>query len=157
MPADVALRNLPESKESESVLIVSPFSEEIAFLREALDRGQWSVVGVESRREARGFLSGNPVSVVVSESRLSDGGWQDVLKDVAALPDAPHLIVTSDLADERLWAEALSRGAYDVLAKPFHRSEIRRIVSLALSSWRQSRGHLRSLPAAIMTAGQLAG
>jgi len=36
--------------------------------------------------------------------------------------------VTSRLADERLWAEALNLGAYDVLAKPFDSTEAMRVV-----------------------------
>ena len=43
------------------------------------------------------------------------------------------MIVTSRLADERLWAEALNLGAYDVLAKPFDRTEAMRVVAAA---WR---------------------
>jgi DNA-binding NtrC family response regulator len=52
--------------------------------------------------------------------------------------DAPALIVTCRLADERLWAEALNLGAYDVLAKPFDRDEVLRSVSLAWLNWHQN-------------------
>ena len=51
------------------------------------------------------------------------------------LQDAPAVIVTSRLADNRLWAEALSLGAYDVLAKPFNPDEVLRTVSLAWRDW----------------------
>ena len=51
------------------------------------------------------------------------------------LEDAPALIVTSRLADDRLWAEALNLGAYDVLAKPFNHDEVLRSVSLAWLNW----------------------
>ena len=46
-----------------------------------------------------------------------------------------RLIVTSRLADDRLWAEALNLGAYDVLAKPFERMELVRSVSSAWLHW----------------------
>ena len=39
------------------------------------------------------------------------------------------------LADERLWAEALNLGAYDVLAKPFGRTEAMRVVAAAWRAW----------------------
>jgi hypothetical protein len=39
--------------------------------------------------------------------------------------------VTSRLADERLWAEALNLGAWDVLAKPFDADEVIRIGKIA--------------------------
>jgi FixJ family two-component response regulator len=51
------------------------------------------------------------------------------------MANAPSLIVTSRLADDRLWAEALNLGAYDVLAKPFERLELVRSVSSAWLHW----------------------
>jgi len=39
------------------------------------------------------------------------------------------------VADEQLWAEALNLGAWDVLAKPFVRSEVIRSVKLAWDHW----------------------
>jgi DNA-binding NtrC family response regulator len=153
MPKDVALRNLPEPKGPETVLVVNPYEEEVSFLRNALESSKWNVVGRKSRREALRVLFDQPVPVLVTESRLSDGVWKDVLGDVSNLQDPPKIIVTSDLGDERLWAEALSCGAYDVLAKPFHRSEIRRIISLAWNGWRQARERLTAITPAVMVAG----
>jgi len=34
------------------------------------------------------------------------------------------LIVTSRVADARLWAEVLNLGGFDVIAKPFHAPEV---------------------------------
>jgi DNA-binding response OmpR family regulator len=62
-----------------------------------------------------------------------------MLEHISRLPDAPLLIVTSRLADERLWAEALNLGAYDVLAKPFDTAEVVRVVSLAWQHWHTRR------------------
>jgi len=60
---------------------------------------------------------------------------RDVLEQVTILPDPPSFIVTSRLADERLWAEALNLGAYDVLAKPFDSTEAMRVVGAAWRAW----------------------
>jgi DNA-binding response OmpR family regulator len=73
--------------------------------------------------------------VVVCERDLPPGSWKDVLEQVTILPDPPSLIVTSRLADERLWAEALNLGAYDVLTKPFDRTEAMRVVGAAWRAW----------------------
>ena len=56
--------------------------------------------------------------------------------ELRTLPDPPFLIVASRLADERLWAEALNLGAYDVLAKPFDSTEVTRIVGMAWLRWK---------------------
>jgi DNA-binding response OmpR family regulator len=53
-------------------------------------------------------------------------------------------MVTSRLADERLWAEALNLGAYDVLAKPFDGREVIRILSLAWQHWQDRHGFYSS-------------
>ncbi len=58
-----------------------------------------------------------------------------MLNHLSLFPDPPLLIVTSRLADERLWAEALNLGAWDVLAKPFDADEVIRIVTIACQHW----------------------
>ena len=77
--------------------------------------------------------------VVICERDLPFGSWKDLLQEIQTLPDPPLLIVTSRLADEGLWAEALNLGAYDVLAKPFDRKEVTRVVSLAWRWWSSER------------------
>jgi DNA-binding response OmpR family regulator len=80
------------------------------------------------------------VPVVVCESDLQPGTWKEVLEELRTLPDPPLLIVTSRIADERLWAEALNLGAYDVLAQPFDGTEVTRIVGMAWLRWNDRHG-----------------
>ena len=54
-------------------------------------------------------------------------------------------------ADERLWAEALNLGAYDVLAKPFDRTEVMRVVSMAWMHW--SARYVVAPERSLVTAG----
>jgi len=49
------------------------------------------------------------------------------------------MIVTSDHAESSLWADVLNLGAYDVLAKPFDKSEVIRVISLAWLEWRDDK------------------
>ena len=51
------------------------------------------------------------------------------------MPLPPKLIVTCRLADERLWAEVLNLGGFDVLAQPFYAREVVRSVNSACSHW----------------------
>lgn len=80
-------------------------------------------------------MSQEKIPIVICESNLLPGTWQDMLHCLRLLSDPPFLIVTSRLADGHLWAEALNLGAYDVLAKPFDKDEVVRIVSLAWQHW----------------------
>jgi DNA-binding NtrC family response regulator len=78
-----------------------------------------------------------PFAVVLCNDELQQGtSWHQVLHAIGSLPAAPLLIVTSRLADESLWAEALNLGAWDVLAKPFDEQEVTRVVSSACYQWR---------------------
>jgi len=67
---------------------------------------------------------------------LRPGTWKELLEQITLLPDPPVLLVASRLADECLWAEALNRGVYDVLAIPFDPQEVLRYVSLAWQHWK---------------------
>jgi DNA-binding response OmpR family regulator len=55
--------------------------------------------------------------------------------DAKAAAQPPLMIVTSRLADEYLWSEALHHGAYDVLSKPFDPDELNRVLTLASLKW----------------------
>jgi DNA-binding response OmpR family regulator len=92
--------------------------------------------------EAARSLVAEEHAVVICERELADGNWYDLLECALKLDRPPLLLVMSKQADERLWSEVLNLGGYDVLLKPFDRSEVTRVVSMA---WRQWCGvHRRS-------------
>jgi len=80
-------------------------------------------------------LRDHDIGVVVCERDVKPGTWVDMLEHLRQWPNPPSLIVTSRLADERLWSEALNLGAWDVLAKPFDRIEVLRSVKSAWNHW----------------------
>jgi DNA-binding response OmpR family regulator len=70
--------------------------------------------------------------VVLTDSSLPEGEcWKDVLRFAQETSDKLPVIVSSRLADERLWAEVLNLGGYDLLVKPFIATEVRNVVSMA--------------------------
>jgi DNA-binding response OmpR family regulator len=85
--------------------------------------------------------------LVLCDRDLFPGSWKEMLDGMKRLSDPPLLIVTSRLADEQLWAEALNLGAYDVLAKPFEVTEVHRILSLAWLHWRRLHERVQPLNA----------
>ena len=60
----------------------------------------------------------------------------------ALMQTPPLIIVTSRLADERLWAEVLNLGGFDVLSRPYDAREVRHVIAQAWRSW-----HSRPRPA----------
>ena len=122
-----------------TVLSVSPNDEDCASL-ERIFKSSWTVIARATVASALVRAAGNTNSNRNLRLRYLFGY---VGRDVGAnslLPDPPLLIVTSRLADERLWAEALNLGAWDVLAKPFEADEVIRIVSIAGQHWQDRHG-----------------
>ncbi|HTQ55675.1 MAG TPA: response regulator [Bryobacteraceae bacterium] len=108
---------------------------------------EWEVRDVSSCREAVQALDEQGFGVCICAGAMEDGDWRSVLAGFERRADAPNLIVTSRLADERLWAEVLNLGGYDVLAQPFDRDEVLRVAFLAGAMWRRG-GRLQQAHAA---------
>ena len=118
-----------------SLLAVSARREDHVVLKQVLCDTNWELREARTYRDALTILCHDRMPVVICESWLPDGNWKDVLSQVAVLPDAPRLIVTSREPDERLWAEVLNMGGYDVLTTPFDQNELRQAISGAWQSW----------------------
>ena len=103
----------------------------------------WTNHEARSCRDALSLARRRPIQVVICARDLPGGGWEAVLDGLAELPHRPRLIVSSRLADHRLWADVLSLGGYDVLATPFDAGEVARAVTLAWHSSKQEVGRAR--------------
>ena len=124
------------STEIVTVLSVSP-TEEVHFsLQGIFNHSKWKLNKAHNLASALTFLRARQTPVVLCETDLLPGTWRDLLEQVTRVPNAPAVIVSSRLADDRLWAEALNLGAWDVLARPFVRSEVVQAVSAAWRHWR---------------------
>jgi DNA-binding response OmpR family regulator len=121
------------------VLVVEPLEADFLGLAAILDRTRWIVNRVPGRSEAARMLRRAATPVVICERDLPDGTWRDVVALADSITDSPAVIVTARAADERLWAEMLDAGGYDVLVKPFDAREVFRIVSLACRWWYSER------------------
>jgi len=95
-----------------------------------------------SLEEALATLHENRIPIVVFDGDALPGSWREIIAGVKDLPAPPCLIVTSSNADDRMWAEALSHGAFDVIPKPFEKTDVIRIVSSAWRRWRLRHGEM---------------
>lgn len=132
------------------ILSVGPIDEHQSALGDILQSSDWPA-GTDTA--GRLFVCANIEECLstVGKARIpivlcdSSGNWRRLLEEFRELPEPPYLIVTSRLADDRLWSEALNLGAYDVLAKPFDRSEVVRVLTMAWMRWNaRSTGPFRS-------------
>jgi len=123
-----------------TVFSVSPVEEDHVALHQILTGSrhtnlEFKVETSTTVASALVVLQKRRIPIVLAERDLSPGSWRDLLEHSSRLPAPPLLIVTSWLADERLWAEALNLGAWDVLAKPFDVQEVSRVVESAWRHW----------------------
>ena len=109
------------------VLFVSPQVQDASRLAELLIPLDLSLDHVPDLRTAQHRLRRIAYRVILTEDVLADGGWIDILELARELAPKTEVMVTSRLADTRLWAEVLNRGAFDLLPQPFCGGEVRRI------------------------------
>jgi DNA-binding NtrC family response regulator len=115
-----------------TILAVFSAREDRTSLASIFAHSNWELRFTRALPQTQTALSKSPVGVVISETCLSDGHcWQDLLNEIHEMEDPPPLIVADRLADERLWAEVLNLGAYDLLAKPFDVREVLHAVTTA--------------------------
>jgi len=113
------------------ILFISGHPDDACRLSEMLQSLPMALDHAEDLRHARVKLQREEYQVILAEAALPDGNWLDALRLARKCPYTPELIVTGPHADARFWAEALSLGAYDLLAQPFYEPEVRRILQTA--------------------------
>jgi DNA-binding NtrC family response regulator len=109
-------------------------------LRSILATSPWKIESASSARQCLRRLRGHPsISAVICGRDLPDGDWRSILRQLDALPERPIFLVSSRLADDRLWTEALNLGAFDVLrSAPFEREAVVRASENAWLAWNRT-------------------
>jgi two-component system response regulator AtoC len=115
-----------------AILAVSPFEQDKRLIQTMVRGSRTSVLTADRLSEAIPLLRRRRISLVICERDLPDGDWREMLGQMNDLVPAARLVVASRLADERLWAEVLNLGGYDVLAKPFSVQEMMHVIESAL-------------------------
>jgi DNA-binding NtrC family response regulator len=118
------------------VLALSPAEHDHTCLQHILDHTSWNLWPARNIADAMEKIQRHRIPVIVTSEYLPDGDWKDLLSQLRSLPEPPEVILMTAKADEHLWSEVLKSGAYDLITKPFDRSEVFRIVSLAWRQWR---------------------
>ena len=126
------------------VIAVSPFESDHIVLAHIFGHTAWRLDSARTAREATVQLFAPRVTaappVILCDETLHDGNWKELLAITQELPEPHNFIVTSSQADDRLWAEVLNLGAYDVLQKPFRSQEVFRTIGLAWADRRKPVG-----------------
>lgn len=123
------------------VLIVSSDEQVHSSLGQIL-RHECRLERATGRAEALSIVEKLRPSAVLCDQLLADGDWRDLLADLQTQrTQVPPLIVSSPFADDRLWAEVLNLGGYDLLTKPFTSMEVTRVVGMAARRGSKTSGN----------------
>ena len=115
------------------LLVMSPERRER--MTHLLADGDVEMIPADGVLEAQRKLSGPAVfDLAFVDSELRDGSWRDLLQLVVASGKHCEVVVCARCGDERLWAEVIQCGAFDLVPEPMERQEVVRIMRSALDS-----------------------
>jgi DNA-binding NtrC family response regulator len=121
------------------VLCVNSEEDDRQNLAEIFRQQSWKLHFSSSIAQAKTLIPHHGYSLVICDAALCDGTWDVLFRFVECAERPPLFVVSSRLADERLWSEALNLGAFDVLSTPFDRHEVSHVVRCGWDSWMRSR------------------
>ncbi len=118
-----------------TVLLVSTRTEDHIALQAIFRGSRWELRAARTARDGIETIRHHAeIAVVICEHTLPDGDWRSLLAQMDKMALPPSLIVSSRLADERLWADVLGFGAFDLLqGAPFEPEEVLRVTESAWS------------------------
>jgi DNA-binding NtrC family response regulator len=117
------------------VLLVSSASEEFGDLSQILH----DEVGCEchyafSVSQALSHVTSTNYPVLLTSPRIGNRSWCELLANRGAMETSPEVIVLLNEHDPNKWADAVSSGAFDALARPFDGDLISYCIN---SAWRR--------------------
>ena len=125
------------------ILVVD--DEEIACkrLKLALEKAGYVVEVVDSGEGALGRLEAKAYDIVVTDVRMGDVDGIQVLDAVKERHPKTKTILITGYATVEVAREALAKGAFDFIAKPFQPKDLRVIIDKAIKKLRKERAHER--------------
>ncbi len=95
----------------------------------ALSRDGYEVEVCESGKEAVDRINARTFDIVVTDVRMEDVDGLKVLDHVMQKSPRTKVIIISGYATIEMAREALAKGAYDFIAKPFKPKELRTVLT----------------------------
>ena len=108
-------------------------------LKPILEKSGYRVEVCQSGLEALNRLEHTGFDIVVTDVRMDDLDGLELLARVTAASPATKVVVITGFATVELAREALAKGAFDFLAKPFKPDDLRAVVKKAVAQIRRER------------------
>lgn len=105
-------------------------------LKPALEKNGDHVETFEDGEKALARFSQEPFDIVVTDIRMEKIDGIEILEQIQAKSDHTKVIIITGYATVEVAREALSKGAFDFIAKPFKPADLREIIKRASNELR---------------------
>jgi DNA-binding NtrC family response regulator len=141
------------------VLIVDDETASRYGMRRALEKEGHLILEAENTSEAEQVVESQRPQAVLLDVNLASESGLDYLPTLVSRRLPPVVIIVTAHGSERMAVEAIKKGAYDYLSKPFDVDELRILVRNAIETYhlRSENEQLRNELAGTETFGQLIG
>ena len=126
-----------------TVLVVDDEAAARHGMKRALEREQFVILEADNLAAAERIVTASSPDAVVLDLKLNQESGMDWLPNLTSAQDPPAVIVVTAYGNERLAVEAMKRGAFDYLSKPFDIDELRVLVRNAIEVSRLRRENRR--------------
>ncbi len=100
-------------------------------LKPALEKNGDIVEAFEDGEKALARFNEQPFDIVVTDIRMEKIDGIEILEKILAKSDKTKVIMITGYATVEVAREALSKGAFDFIAKPFKPADLREIIKRA--------------------------
>jgi DNA-binding NtrC family response regulator len=101
-------------------------------LKSALEKSDYEVEIFQDSREAVARIAEKEFDIVVTDVRMEGFGGMEVLEHVLERSARTKVILITGYATVEVAREALTRGAFDFIAKPFKPDALREVILKAV-------------------------
>jgi signal transduction histidine kinase len=137
------LLSIKKTTESQkSILIVDDEESVVGALSEFLSLRGYDVETAMNSRQALALIHDRGFSVVVSDLRMPGMNGVELLEQVMEVDPDTVVIIMTGYASVQSAVDALKKGAYDYVMKPFSMHELEKTLRLGLEKRRLSRENL---------------
>ncbi len=106
-------------------------------LKPALEKSGYEVEVYETGASALKRVEEQTFDIVVTDVRMDEVDGLDILASVTSKAPRTKVIIITGYATIELAREALTKGAFDFIAKPFKPNDLREIIQKAALSLKQ--------------------
>jgi CheY-like chemotaxis protein len=126
------------------VLLVSSRADDHELFPSLLKSLDCVILHASNCAEAAGIIQQYPVPTVVTDHKLPDGLWTVVQSVRGFSTILPNVIVLDLPKDPNFFADALARGAFDVLYRPFQERVAIRTITMGYLRWSRSAARMKA-------------